>query len=376
MRVAIIHPWFLFSGGGERVTGVLAGMYPQADVFALFSDDRFLPSELRGRQIKTSFLEWLPGAHRFYRQLMPLYAVAAETLDVSGYDLVISSCSSVCKGVLTDQSAVHICYCHTPTRFIWDYYGTFLSQRSAPLRPLFAGVAHFLRMWDYQAAQRVDHFAANSHFIANRIHKYYRRESSVIYPPIETRAGYLERRQDNYYLSVGRLTHTKRIDLLIEACNRLGRRLVIAGTGREEVALKRIAGPSIEFLGRVNDAALPDLYAKCRAFLFAAEEDLGMVPLEAQSYGRPVIAYGKGGSRETVRGYGQSMSPTGVFFNRQTADDVAAAIVRYEDVAEHFNPSQIRAHAVTFDTSVFVNKMSAFISAALNRDEVNELKCA
>lgn len=376
MRVAIIHPWFLFSGGGERVTGVLAGMYPKADVFALFSDDRFLPAELRGHQIRTSFLEWLPGAHRFYRQLMPLYAVGAESLDVRGYDLVISSCSSVCKGVLPDQSAVHVSYCHTPTRFLWDYYHPFLRQQPKLLQPAFAAAAHYLRIWDFHAAQRVDHYAANSYFIADRIRKYYRRESTVIYPPINTKAGYLEHRPDAYYLSVGRLTHTKRIDLLIQACKRLGRRLVIAGTGREEAALKTIAGPTVEFLGRVDDAALPALYAKCRAFLFAAEEDLGMVPLEAQSFGRPVIAYKRGGSLETVRGHGESTSPTGIFFEKQTAEHVESAIRRYEEVEGDFVPSQVRAHAVTFDTSVFVPKMYAFIDASMNRDKVTELKCA
>lgn len=376
MRVAIIHPWFLFSGGGERVTGVLAGMYPKADVFALFSNDRFLPSELRGRDVRTSFLEWLPGAHRFYRQLMPLHAVGAESLDVRGYDLVISSCSSVSKGVLPDQSAVHVSYCHTPTRFLWDYYRPFLRQRSPLLRPAFAASAHYMRIWDYQAAQRVDQYAANSYFIANRIRKYYRRDSTVIYPPIDTKIGYLERQHDNYYLSVGRLTHTKRIDLLIQACNRLGRRLVVAGAGRKMDSLKRMAGPNIEFLGRVDDASLPELYAKCRAFLFAAEEDLGMVPLEAQSYGRPVIAFKKGGSLETVRGYADSASPTGIFFENQTVEDVESAILQYEQVEGNFAPSQIRAHAVTFDTSVFIHKMSAFINAAMHHGKMPELKCA
>jgi glycosyltransferase involved in cell wall biosynthesis len=376
MRIAIIHPWFLFLGGGERVTGVLAGMFPTADVFALFSDERFLPEQLRGRQVKTSFLNSLPGAHRFYRQLMPLYPLGAETMDLTGYDLVISSDSSACKGVLTDQSAVHVSYCHTPTRFIWDYYVPFYRQQTKLLRPLFAAVAHYMRIWDFQAAQRVDCYAANSHYVARRIKKYYRRDSTVIYPPIETASGYIEPRPDDYYLSVGRLTHTKRIDLLIQACNKLGRRLLIAGVGREMEALKTLAGPTIEFLGRVADGALPGLYAKCRAFLFAAEEDLGMVPLEAQAHGRPVIAYRRGGSLETVRGYGEYGIPTGVFFEKQTVDDVVAALLTYERVEEDFVPRQIRAHAVTFDTVVFVEKMHAFVHQAVSQAKVPELICA
>jgi glycosyltransferase involved in cell wall biosynthesis len=376
MRIAIIHPWFLFFGGGERVTGVLADMFPTADIFALFSDDRFLPEQLRGRTLKTSFLDALPGAHRFYRQLMPLYPIAAETLDLTGYDLVISSDSSVCKGVLTDQSAVHVSYCHTPTRFIWDYYVPFYSQRPKLLRPVFAAVAHYMRIWDFQAAQHVDCYAANSNYIADRIKKYYRRDATVIYPPIETQAGYIAAKHEDYYLSVGRLTHTKRIDLLVHACNKLGRRLVISGVGREAEALKAIAGPTIEFLGRVSDAVLPSLYAKCRAFLFAAEEDFGMVPIEAQSFGRPVIAFKKGGSLETVRGYGECGVPTGVFFENQTIEDVVNAILQYECVEKAFVPEHIRAHAVMFDTAVFVEKMHAFVNTAVSRGRVAELVCA
>jgi glycosyltransferase involved in cell wall biosynthesis len=252
----------------------------------------------------------------------------------------------------------------------------FYQQQTTLLKPLFAAVAHYMRIWDFQAAQRVDCYAANSHYVASRIKKYYRRDSTVIYPPIETASGYIEPRHDDYYLSVGRLTHTKRIDLLIQACNKLGRRLLIAGVGRDMEALKTLAGPTIEFLGRVADGALPGLYAKCRAFLFAAEEDLGMVPLEAQAHGRPVIAYRRGGSLETVRGYGEYCIPTGVFFEKQTVDDVVAAILTYERVEEDFVPQQIRAHAVTFDTAVFVEKMHAFVRQAVSQAKVPELICA
>jgi glycosyltransferase involved in cell wall biosynthesis len=365
MRVAIIHPWFLFLGGGERVTEVLAAMYQDADIYSIFADQRFVPELLRQRRLKASFLNKIPGGHKLYRQLMPLHPFAAESLDLSGYDLVISSDYSVGKGVLVDQGAIHISYCHTPTRYLWDQYHTWHQKRPPLSRPIFALTSHYARMWDYLAAQRVDAFVANSGYIAERIQRYYRRESAVIYPPIETAKGYLGKDTDDYYLSVGRLSSSKRLDLVIEACNRLGRKLLIAGVGREEKTLKTLAGKTIEFLGRVPDSALPDLYAKCRAFLFAADEDFGIVSVEAQSYGRPVIAYGHGGSLETVRAYGQGAQPTGVFFTQQTIGAMTDAILQFERVEEKFDPAAIRSHALKFDTSIFVERMKAFVDCAL-----------
>jgi glycosyltransferase involved in cell wall biosynthesis len=365
MRTAIIHPWFLFLGGGERVTEVLAGIFPKADLFTLFADERFIPETLKRRNVKCSFLDRIPGKQRLYRQLLPLHALAAESFDLRGYDLIISSDSSVTKGVRPDQDALHISYCHTPTRYVWDYYQTFYETRPFLLRPFFASTTHYLRIWDYLAAQRVDQFIANSRYIARRIHRYYRRDSTVIYPPVRTASGFIADRVDDYYLSVGRLTYTKRLDVLIAACNRLRRRFVIAGVGRDESRLKRLAGPTIEFLGRVPDSALPGLYSQCRAFLFAADEDFGMVPIEAQAYGRPVIAYRYGGSLETVRGYGHP-APTGLFFSSQTADHAAAAILDFEQRQEAFDPVRIRAHALTFDVSRFEVRIKTFVESALS----------
>lgn len=365
MRVAIIHPWFLFLGGGERVTEVLANMYPQADIYSIFADARFIPEAIRRHPIKTSFLDRIPGKKQLYRQLLPLHPLAAESLDLSGYDLVISSDYSVGKGVLVEPAATHISYCHTPTRYLWDAYRDRYREQMPLLRPLFALTCHHARTWDYLAAQRVDAFVANSEYVANRIRRYYRRESIVIHPPVDTAKGYLEESTDDYYLSVGRLTHSKRLDLIVEACNKLGRKLLIAGVGREEGVLKTLAGKHITLLGRVPDSALPNLYARCRAFIFAADEDFGMVSVEVQSYGRPVIAFGQGGSLETVRGYGQHPQPTGVFFNEQTASAVANAILEFECLEERFNPTAIRSHALTFDTSVFSERMKAFVDDKL-----------
>jgi glycosyltransferase involved in cell wall biosynthesis len=365
MRVAIIHPWFLFTGGGERVTEVLASMYPDADIYSIFADQRFVPELVRRHQLKTSFLNRIPGRRQLYRQLMPLHPMAAESLDLSGYGLIISSDYSVGKGVLADQGAVHISYCHTPTRYLWDDYRNAYQKQSTLLRPIFALTSHYARTWDYLAAQRVDAFVANSGYIANRIRRYYQRESAVVYPPVETAKAYIEKDTDNYYLSVGRLTFSKRLDLIIEACNRLGRRLLIAGVGREEKRLKTLAGKTIEFLGRVPDSALPGLYAKCRGFIFAADEDFGMVSVEAQAYGRPVIAYAHGGSLETVRGYNYRPDPTGVFFTQQTISAVAEGILDFERLEGQFHPASIRSHALSFDTSVFIERMKAFVDGAL-----------
>jgi glycosyltransferase involved in cell wall biosynthesis len=365
MRVAIIHPWFLFDGGAERVTKVLAGMYPNADIYSIFADHRFVPDVVQQHRLTTSFLDKFPGKNRLYRQLLPLHPFAAESLDLSGCELIISSDYSVGKGVLVDQGATHISYCHTPTRYLWDHYRHAYQEQWPLLRPVFTLTAHYARTWDYLAAQRVDAFVANSGYVADRIKRYYRRDSEVIYPPVDTAKAYLGKHPDNYYLSVGRLTCSKRLDLIIEACNRLGRRLLIAGVGREEKRLKTLAGKTIEFVGCVPDSALPDLYAKCRAFIFAADEDFGMVSVEAQAYGRPVIAYAHGGSLETIRGCGDRLEPTGVFFAQQTTDAVARGILDFEHLEEQFHPATIRAHALSFDTAVFVERMKAFVDRTL-----------
>ena len=230
--------------------------------------------------------------------------------------------------------------------------------RSRAIEPAYRWSGHCLRQWDYSAAQKPDRLIANSRYIQQRIKKYYHRDSDVIYPPVDTCRGYVSDRYDDYYLSVGRLVHAKRLDILIEACNRLKRRLVIAGEGREEKRLKAIAGPTVEFLGRVSDDCLHGLYAHCRALLFAADEDFGIVPVEAQSYGRPIIAYGHGGSLETVRvADHRGRSDTGVFFPHQTAESVVEGIEEFEMREEEFSPHDIRYHACMFDTSVFVGKM-------------------
>ena len=366
MRIALVSAWYLSAGGAEWVDHVLGEIFPQADVFTLFSTDDKIPESLRGRSIQRSFLHRIPTMSKSYRLFMPLVPYAIESFDLRGYDLIISSDHGAAKGVLCDQDTVHICYCHTPWRQLYDLYWKSVSLVPAALRPAYRWSAHYLRQWDYLAAQRPDKLIASSHYIQHRIQKYYQRNSDVIYPPVDTYKGYLADRQDDYYLSVGRLVHAKRTEVLIEACSRLKKRLLIAGEGREEQRLKSIAGPTVEFLGRVSDARLRVLYAECRALLFAAEEDFGIVPVEAQSYGRPVIAYGHGGALETVRvADSRGRSDTGVLFSRQTVESVMEGIQEFELRENEFSPRDILNHAAMFDMSVFGKKFLELVEHSM-----------
>jgi glycosyltransferase involved in cell wall biosynthesis len=374
MRVAIVHHWFITLGGGERLVDTIGKLFPTADVFTLFLDKGKLPPALYNHKIITSFLDKTPAARKAHRHFLPFYPLAVETLNLSGYDLVISSDSGPMKGVLTDPGSTHICYCHSPMRYLWDSHSAYLDGMSPLFKAIFSLTSHYVRNWDYSAAQRVDHFIANSKYVAGRIHKYYRRESTIIHPPINTSRSFLAEKHENYYLAVGRLVSYKCTDILIEACRKLSRRLLIAGDGPDLRRLKKISPKNVEFLGEVDDTELRNLYAQCRALLFAADEDFGMVPLEAQSYGRPVIAFGKGGSLETVLGTYNPIRQkrteegsgfTGVFFRQQTADSLAEAILSFESSEEIFRPPQIQAHARSFDTSIFVERMRNYINSVM-----------
>jgi glycosyltransferase involved in cell wall biosynthesis len=368
MKIAIVHPWFLAHGGAEHTVSVLAEMYPEADIFTLLYNERDLPPALQGRKIKASSANFLPWKYQTYRFLMPFYPAGFEGIDLRGYDLVISSDSCVAKGVLIDQTARHICYCHSPMRALWDLRFEFRDTLPTPFRPIFNAITRSLRQWDFQAAQRVDYFVANSSFVAERIRSYYRRESHVIYPPVNEQSHMASSSHENYYLSVGRLTHTKRVDLLIQACNQLKRRLIVVGTGRHIAALKKLAGQTIEFPGRINNVELEDVYRNCRALLFSANEDFGIVPVEAQSYGRPVVAYGHGGSLETVVGIDQASegkAPTGVFFTKQTVESVCDAILRFETAENSFDPIAIQEHASRFSRSRFEHDFGNLVAKVI-----------
>ncbi len=377
LRVALVHYWFVNHGGGERVVEALGEMFPQADLFALVAEPASLTPNLRKHRLRTSFLQQIPFGRRWYRHLLPLYPFALEQLDLSGYDLVISSESGPAKGVITSARTLHLCYCHSPMRYLWDNYHEY--RRGIGVRSFaFAPVAHYLRLWDYASAARVDAFVANSANVANRIRKHYRRDATVIHPPVSLAEDPLREPSGDYYLVVSRLVEYKRIDLAIEACNRLGRKLRIVGTGDRYKALKRAAGSSVEFLGRLEDHEIREQYRNCRAFLFPGEEDFGITPVEAQSHGRPVIAYGCGGVLETVNGIDVWETPdgaaTGVFFREQSCDALCGAMLAFERWESRFLAENIRGSVQRFSPLIFKERMMQYVSRnweefSLNRAE-------
>ncbi|HZT73244.1 MAG TPA: glycosyltransferase [Terriglobales bacterium] len=370
-RVAIVHHWFVRQGGGERFVEHLANLLPQADLYALVACRQGTPPALRPRKVATSFLQRFPGSRRWHRLYMPLFPLALEQFDLSAYDLVISSESGPAKGVITPARTCHICYCHTPMRYIWEMYPQYL--RTAPFGPLgraiFAASAHYLRQWDLSTAARVDFFAANSANTARRIAKVYRRTAEIIHCPIDTKPFAAPRQPEDFYLVVSRLVSYKRIDLAVSACKDLHRHLVVIGDGEDARALAQGAGPTTKFLGRCTDETIRDHYRRARALLFPGEEDHGLAPIEAQAAGCPVIAFGRGGALETVRGrwVGQDgpEKPTGVFFSAQTRESLAEAILFFERNQAEFSPNAARANAEQFDVSHFRRKMAHFIERCM-----------
>jgi glycosyltransferase involved in cell wall biosynthesis len=378
LRVAIVHFWFVTHGGGERVVETLAEVFPQADLFTLVAEREILSPNLQTKKLHTSFLQRMPLARKFHRHFLFLQPLALEQFDLSDYDLVISSESGPAKGVITSSRTCHICYCHSPMRSIWEMYPEHRRSMGPVVGTIFALTAHYMRVWDLASAARVDYFIANSRFSASRIRKYYRRESTVIHPPVDAAASQLamgsEERRGDYYLALGRLVDYKRFDLAVGACTRLNRPLKIVGIGPRLKSLRRMAGPTVEFLGKVNDDQLRRLLSGCRALLFPGEEDFGIVPVEAQSFGRPVIAYASGGVLETVRGvysdatqpYARPVGePTGIFFAEQSEAALTKAIQDFEAIEGEFHPQTIREHSLRFDREIFKQKIADFVRSAL-----------
>ena len=365
MRVAIVHHWFVTRGGGERVAECIAALFPQAEVFTLLARDEGVPATLRTRTLHTSFLQRLPGAQSHHRHLLPLFPEAVQSLDLRGFDLVLSSDSGPVKGVRLSPGAVQICYCHSPMRYLWDGFESYRAAMGGVTRAVFSATAGRVRRWDAAAAARVTHFVANSQYVADRIRRCYGREAEVLHPPIDLhRATAVEQLlPGDSYLCAGRLVPYKRTELLIQSCHELRRPLRIAGAGPEEARLRRLAaesGADVAFLGELPTDQLWAEYARCRALLFAADEDFGMVPLEAQACGRPVIAYGAGGSLETVRGTGPAA--TGAYFPEQTVASARGAIQAWEREGERqFRPAEARAWAARFATPLFLEHYRALV---------------
>jgi glycosyltransferase involved in cell wall biosynthesis len=360
MKVAIVHYWLVGMRGGEKVVEALCRMYPDADVFTHVYVPEAMSAEIRRHKVMTSFINKLPRAPKLYQKYLPLMPLALEHLDLRGYDLIISSESGPAKGIIPPPGAMHICYCHSPMRYIWNMFHEYRERAGPITRLLMPLLAHYVRNWDSISVNRVDHFIANSETVAQRLHRYYRRASTVIHPPVDVDAFEIlpDEQVEDYCLMVGELVGYKRPDLAVEAFNRTGRRLVVIGGGEMLAQLRKIAKPNVTVLGPQPFSVLRHHYSRCRALIFPGEEDFGIVPVEAMASGRPVIAFGRGGATETVVD-----GLTGLFFREQSVEAIIAAEERARAIS--WDPAEIASHASSFSNSVFEAQMALHINQLL-----------
>ncbi len=354
MKIALVHDWLNQRGGAEDVLEAMVALFACPPVYTSIYAPERMPDSYCAWDIRPGWIDHLPGIHAHHQHYLPLYPVYWSGLEIGACDLVLSNKSGFCHGV-GEGEALHICYCLAPTRYVWQFEAYIEREQIPPavavlLKPLVVA----LRRWDYAAAQRVDHFIAISEEVRARVARYYNRASVLIYPPVETGRFAPVKKPGDAYLVVSRLIPYKRVDLAVRACTTLGLPLLVAGAGRDRERLEALAGPTIEFLGRVSDDDLPDLMARCRGFIFPGLEDFGITPLQAQASGRPVIAYRGGGALETV-----IEGETGLFFEEQSIESLCGALERFEDMC--FNPDRCRANAERFDTKVFERELTTYI---------------
>jgi glycosyltransferase involved in cell wall biosynthesis len=358
MQIVLIHDWLNQTGGAESVLEALHGLYPQAPIYTSMYAPQRMPAAYRGWEIRTSFMQRLPGVTGHHQAFLPLYPLAFDRLDLSSYDLIISNASAFCKGVHARPGAVHLCYCLTPTRFLWMYPEYVAREGFGRLpRMVLPPLIRLLRDWDRAAADRVTAFAAISVAVQARIRRFYGRESEIIYPPV-AKSAFVPTRQGppgDYFLSVGRLIPYKRMDLAVRAFSQLGLPLVVIGEGRDRAALERLAGPNVRFLGRVGEEEKRRYLAGCRAFLFPGEEDFGIAPLEAQAAGKPVIAFAAGGALDTIQ-----EGVTGEYFRASTPESLAAAVRAFQP--SRYDPAACIANARRFDAANFQRSWQAFVA--------------
>ena len=362
MRVAIVHDWLVTDSGAEKVLRAILECYPAAEIFSLvdFLSERSRRNVLMGKRAHTSFIQSLPLSQSRFRYYLPLFPKAIESLELQGYDLVISSSWAVAKGVKKRSGALHISYCHTPVRYAWDLYDEYTRSLTQPKKWLVQRTLQAIKAWDFRVSDRVDFFIANSAFVKERIRSNYGREAEVIHPPVDTGAFRCGHLKEDFYLTVSRLVPYKKTQMIVEAFNRSGRPLVVIGGGEEFNAVKEIAGPNVRVLGWQSRDVVIDHMQRARGFVYAAEEDFGIVTVEAMSCGTPVIAYGVGGVRDSV-----VEGETGLFFDQQTPGSLNEAVERFETM--HFDAEVISKHAGLFDVKHFKAKFRAYTKQKLQK---------
>ncbi|MBI3578615.1 MAG: glycosyltransferase [Ignavibacteriales bacterium] len=373
-NIALVHDWLTGMRGGEKVLEVLCELYPDATLFTLLHNKGAMSKTIEQMKIKTSFVDKLPLKNESYRNYLPLFPSAIESFDFKGFDLIISTSHCVAKGAIPSTDALHICYCHTPMRYIWEMYDEYFGKGRAGFmtRAAMSYIAPRLREWDVRTSTRVHYFIANSKNVADRIQRYYNRTADIIHAPVDASLFKLSEKDDGYYLIVSALVPYKRVDLAIEVFNKLGNKLVIVGKGPEAEKLKALASKNIEFLGWQSDEELAKLYAGCRALIFPGVEDFGIVPLEAMACGKPVVAFAQGGALETVVEEGDHR--TGIFFYEQTVPALTDAITSLGGLK--LNPQAIRTHAEQFDRMKFKGKLSEYIAGKVESTLVGKILAA
>jgi glycosyltransferase involved in cell wall biosynthesis len=358
MKVAIIHFVLLYMSGGEKVLEALCKIYPDADIFTHAYDPKKISQLIKNHNIKTTFIQKLPFSKTLYKYYLPFMPIALEQLDLSNYDLVISCESGPTKGIVPDPDALHVCYCHSPMRYVWDRSHDYLKNKSFIISLIMKKIIHYLKIWDHSSSSRVDIFISNSKFVSNRIMKYYRRSSIVLPPPVDTRLFSKANKTGDYYLWLGRFVPYKRPDIAVSAFNKSGKKLImVGGIGEETKLLKKQAKKNITILGFQSTKSIQRLLSECKALIFPGIEDAGIVPIEAMASGRPVIAFNKGGVQSTIID-----GKTGVLFNEQTPESLLGAIDYFESIEKTFDSKQLQEHANQYDKTNFIHRFEKIVN--------------
>ncbi|MBR6124370.1 glycosyltransferase [Candidatus Saccharibacteria bacterium] len=361
MKIALVHDWLTNMGGAEQCVLNFMDVYPEAPIYtSMFVKDN-VDERFSAKKVVTTFLQRF--VKKGHQKLFPLMPLAFERLDLTDFDVVLSSTSCCAKGIISGPNCEHFCYCHTPIRYVWARSFEYMQGMGKIKRFLCSILLHYMRLWDFSAAQRVDHFIANSTEVQRRIKKYYNRDSVVIFPPVRCSLFSMSDTDGDYFLVVSRLVYYKRFDLAVKACTKLGKKLIVIGDGPERKNLEAMAGPTVQFLGRQPDEVVQKHMAECKALLFPGEDDFGIVPVEAEACGRPVIAYGMGGALDTV-----VPGKTGVLFYEQTEESIAEAIEKFESM--NFDKQEIRNHALKFDESEFKRQIETYISETIKSHKI------